>query len=93
MLNELCTIIDLKKKEYNGRILIGFVATLVKSHTVVCHWITRDTINNELRRHKGADISSSVQAPRITTGVIDVARTDYNSDNRKGGRPVGNGSV
>ena len=44
VLNGLCMIIDIKKKENNGCIPFGFVATLVKSHTVVLPWLTRDTI-------------------------------------------------
>ena len=90
VLTDLCNRLDFKKQSNKCQIPHNFVSGLIHSHKTVFPWLTRDTINNELRRRKGAGICSSVQAPLITTGVTDVARTDKDSDERKkGGRPLG----
>ena len=43
---------SIKKKEITGRIPHNLIASLVASHKTVCPWVTRDSINNEMRRRR-----------------------------------------
>ena len=98
ILDNLCNRIDLKKED-NGRIPFGLVARLVESHKNVCPWLTRDAINNELRRRKRVGICSQSTANSTTTSVenvadaeVAVADSDSDTDLQRrvsGGRPVG----
>ena len=96
ILTDLCNLIDLKKETITGQIPHGVVAGVVASHKTVCPWITRDVINNELRRQNKMGIfNSPLPSDQVTTSVTDlvIAATDSffeeNCVRTKGGRPAG----
>ena len=74
ILDDLCNQIDLKKQTITGRIPYNYVARLVASHSTVCPWLTRDCINNEMRRRKKKGIFHSTlgSATVDTTSVHTV---------------------
>ena len=86
IIGDLCIRIDHEKKANNNRVPMGFIAGLVRSHVAVCPWLSRDSLNNEMRRRasSGNALIDSVRANQITTSVTDlvVARNT-------GGRPGG----
>ena len=91
ILIDLCDQIDLRKQENKGRAPMGYIAGLVRSHTNVCTWLTRDALNNELRRRKRNGIGLLVSidaASHITTSVPDIA-VAAPVERKKGGRPEG----
>ena len=70
---------------------MGFIVGLIRSHTIVCPWLTRDALNNELRRRKRNGIGllvSTDAASHITTSVTGIA-VAAPVDMKKGGRPEG----
>ena len=92
IVNDLCNTIDLQRQTNKGRVPMGFVAGLIKSHLSVCPWLTRDTLNNELRRRKrlGSHLISSTNASLVTTSVTDIVVA---APRTKGGRPSGTTDV
>ena len=91
ILNALCNQIDQQQQNSEGgRLPYGFVAGLVKSHLSVCPWLTRDSINNEMKRRKkvGKSLLNSTAANQITTSVTDLA-VIASDDRKRGGRPDG----
>ena len=88
ILYNLCDTIDQAKYDNNGRVPFGFVAGLVRSHGAVCPWLSRDALNNEMRRRKKRSrLLIRTRAIQITTSVrvLQVAM----ADRKKGGRPLG----
>jgi len=88
ILYNLCDTIDQAKHDNDGRVPFGFVAGLVRSHVAVCPWLSRDALNNEMRRRKKRSrLLVGTQANQITTSVrgLQVAM----ADRKKGGRPFG----
>ena len=75
ILYDLCNTINQAKQNNAGRVPFGFVAGLVRSHAAVCPWLSRDALNNEMRRRgeRGSSLMISAHANQITTGVIDLA--------------------
>ena len=92
IVNDLCNTIDLQKQTNKGRVPMGYVAGLIKSHLSVCPWLSRDALNNELRRRKrlGCNLIMSRDANLVTTSVTDIAVT---APRIKGGRPSGTTDV
>ena len=91
ILNDLCDQIDLRKQENKGRVPMGYITGLVKSHTDVCPWLSRDALNNEMRRRKKSGIFLLVSpdaASHVTTSVPDIAAVAP-VERKKGGRPSG----
>ena len=87
ILIDLCNKINFKKQGITG---------LVASHRTVTHWLTRDAINNELRRRKHLVISISGELSLATTSATNIMPTETQTDfalpakpRTKGGRPVG----
>ena len=66
---------------------MGSFAGLIKSHLSVCPWLTRNTLNNELRRRKrlGYHLIPSTDASLGTTSVTDTVVV---APHAKGGRPA-----
>lgn len=68
---------------------MGYMAAMVENMQAVCPWITRNIVNNELRRRKrlGTDLIERNNADLAITSVTDVAvvLNKYS----KGGRPKG----
>ena len=89
ILHDMCNTIDQAKQNNAGRVPFGFVAGLVRSHAAVCPWLSRDALNNEMRRRgkRGSLLMISAHANQITTSVIDLAVAI--GDQKKGGRPSG----
>ena len=71
IVNDLCNTIDLQRQSNEGRVPMGFVVGLLKNHLNVCPWLTRDTLNNELRRRKRLDSNLiwTIDADLLTTSV------------------------
>ena len=92
IVNDLCNTIDLQRQTNEGRVPLSFVAGLMKSHVYVFPWLTRDKINNGLRRYKrlGSQLISSTDASLGTTSVTDTAVA---TPCTKGGRPTGTTDV
>ena len=92
IVNDLCNTIDLQRQTHEGWAPIGFVAGLIKSHLSVWPWLTRNTLNNELRRCKtlGSQLFLSTDASLGKTSVTD---TSVATPRTKGGRPAGTTNV
>ena len=91
ILIDLCDQIDLRKQENKGRVPMGYIAGLVRSHVNACPWLTRDALNNEMRRRKRSGIALLVSpdaASHDTTSVPDVAAVAP-VERKKGGRSGG----
>ena len=92
ILKDLCDTINLRIQDNNGRLPMGYMKSMVSNMQVVCPWLTRDVLNNELRRRKrlGDDSISCEPATLATTGVTDEADAAVPQNTRsKGGRPEG----
>ena len=92
ILSDLCNTINLRRQNNDGRIPMGYMQAMVNNMRDVCPWITRDVINNELRRRKrlGTDLIFCEPANLATTGVTDAADAAVPQNTRsKGGRPEG----
>ena len=79
ILCNLCDTIDQAKHDNEGRLPFGFVAGLVQSHVAVCPWVSRDALNNEMRRReKSSRLLKRTQPSQITTSVrgLQVAMAD-----------------
>ena len=90
ILDALCNQIDQQiTNSTNGKLPYGYVASLVKGHAAVCPWLTRDSINNEMKRRKqkGKSLVISTTANQITTSVTDLAVIA--PERKKGGQPDG----
>jgi len=89
ILNNLCNTIDQAKQNNAGRVPFGFVAGLVQSHVAVCHWLSRNALNNEMRRRNkgGSLLLISAHDNQIATSAIDL--TVAMDNQKKGGRPSG----
>lgn len=73
-------------------LICKFVAELIKSRLSVCPWLTRNTLNNELRRRKrlGSQLLLSTNTSHDTNSVIDTAAA---APCTKGGMPAGTTDV
>ena len=91
ILKDLCDTINLRIQDNNGRLPMGYMKSMVSNMQVVCPWLTRDVLNNELRRRKRLGIGllvSTDAASYFTTSVPDIA-VAASVDRKKGGRPEG----
>ena len=94
ILDDLCNQIDLKRQTITGRIPYNYITCLVTSHSTVCPWLTRDCINNLMRRRKKKSIFHSALGSAIpdttSVNVITPPSTPSIPALRiKGGQPVG----
>ena len=94
ILDDIYNQIDLKRQTITGKIPYNYVARLVASHSTACPWLTRDCVNNEMRRRKKKGIfhSTPESATTDTTSVNIVtppATPSVPASRIKGGRPVG----
>lgn len=66
-----------------------YVAGLVRSHVTVCPCLSRDVLNNTMRRRieGGNSLMISTYANQITTSVTDLVMDS--DDRKKGGRITG----
>ena len=80
--------IDLQRQSNEGQVPMGFIAGLLKSYLAVWPWLTRDTLNNELRCRKrlGSHLIWTTNADLFTTSVIDIAVAGPRA---KGSQPSG----
>ena len=86
----LCNQIDQQtNNSVNGKLPYGYVASLVKGHAAVCPWLTRDSINNEMKRRKQkSKLLVLTTTNLMTTSVTDLAAVTP-GDRKRGGRPDG----
>lgn len=86
ILDALCNQIDQQtNNSVNSKLPYGYVAGLVKGHAVVCPWLTRDSINNEIkRRNQKSKLLVRTTANPMTTSVTDLADFTPGYRNRGG---------
>ena len=86
----LCNQIDQQtNNSVNGKLPYGYVAGLVKGHAAVCPWLTRDSINNEMKcRKQKSKLLVLTTTNLMTTSVTDLAAVTP-GDRKRGGRPDG----
>jgi len=85
----ICAIELTCKYKKHRHLSYGFVANLVIFHAAVCPWLSRDKLNNTMRKRKRmGNLFLSASTNLITTGVTENA-VAAPVKRVKGGRPLG----